>query len=228
MSCSCCFQVAIDGPAASGKSTVARLLAGRIGGYYINTGDMYRTITWQVRERGVDPANDAAGVDTLLAQMDLHYRICDGKPLLHLNEQPVPAPQIRAPEVSAMVSQVASLPAVRQWMLDRQRECAALGIVIMEGRDIGTVIFPQAQFKFFVTATPEERARRRLAQPGEVPDGATLESVAQDIARRDYIDSHREIAPLRPAEDAETIVTDGMSAEEVAELLAEKIRGRRQ
>lgn len=214
------FQVAIDGPAASGKSTVAKLLAGRIGGYYINTGDMYRAVAWQALVHGVAPED----VVKLLPSFDLRYRIVDGVPTLFLNDAVVPHDAIRSPEVSAIVSQVAAVPAVREWMLDRQRECKEVGIVIMEGRDIGTVIFPQAKFKFFVTASPMERARRRLAQKGEVADGATLESVAADIARRDEIDSTRAVAPLRPAEDAVTIMTDGISAEEVAELLAAAIR----
>ena len=214
------FQVAIDGPAASGKSTVAKLLAKRIGGYYINTGDMYRAVAWQALFHGVAPED----VVKLLPSFDLRYRIVDGVPTLFLNDAVVPHDAIRSPEVSAIVSQVAAVPAVREWMLDRQRECKEVGIVIMEGRDIGTVIFPQAKFKFFVTASPMERARRRLAQKGEVADGATLESVAADIAKRDEIDSTRAVAPLRPAEDAVTIMTDGISAEEVAELLAAAIR----
>lgn len=219
------FQVAIDGPAAAGKSTVARLLAARIGGFYINTGDMYRTITWNALSHGVIPGEDAEGVAALLSGMDLHYRIIDGKPQLFLNGAPVPAAEIRSPKVSSQVSQTAAIPAVRTWMLDRQRECRELGIVVMEGRDIGTVIFPDAQFKFFVTASPMERARRRLAQPGEVPAGATLESVANDIAERDRIDSTRAVAPLRPAPEAIQILTDGISAEGVADKLAAIING---
>ena len=218
------FQVAIDGPAASGKSTVARLLAKRIGGYYINTGDMYRAVSWVALTHGVDPVANPAGVVALLTDCDLRYRIVDGVPTLFLNGSVVPQEAIRSPEVSAIVSPVAAIPEVREWMLDRQRECKEVGIVIMEGRDIGTVIFPGAKFKFFVTASPMERARRRLAQKGEVVEGATLESVAADIARRDEIDSTRAVAPLRPAEDAVTIMTDGITAEEVADLLATAIR----
>lgn len=218
------FQVAIDGPAASGKSTVARLLAKRIGGYYINTGDMYRAVSWVALQHGVDPVTNPAGVVKLLADCDLRYRIVDDVPTLFLNNEVVPQEAIRSPEVSAIVSPVAAIPEVREWMLDRQRECKEVGIVIMEGRDIGTVIFPDAKFKFFVTASPMERARRRLAQKGEVAEGATLESVAADIARRDEIDSTRAVAPLRPAENAVTIMTDGITAEEVADLLATAIR----
>jgi cytidylate kinase len=219
------FQVAIDGPAASGKSTVARLLAKRIGGDYINTGDMYRAVSWVALTHGVDPVANPAGVVKLLADCDLRYRIVDDVPTLFLNNEVVPQEAIRSPEVSAIVSPVAAIPEVREWMLGRQRECKEVGIVIMEGRDIGTVIFPDAKFKFFVTASPMERARRRLAQKGEVAEGATLESVAADIARRDEIDSTRAVAPLRPAENAVTIMTDGITAEEVADLLATAIRG---
>lgn len=220
------FQVAIDGPAASGKSTVARLLAGKIGGYYINTGDMYRTIAWVAMKNGVLPETDPAGVAAQLKACDgLHYRVSaeTGKPVLYLNDSEVPQSAIRSPEVSAQVSQTARIPEVRAWLLERQRECRNLGIVIMEGRDIATVIFPDARFKFFVTATPLERARRRFAQKGEVPAGATIESVAADIARRDQIDSTRAVAPLKPAPDSILVQTDGYTADQVAELLAQKI-----
>ena len=214
------YQVALDGPAASGKSTVARLLAARLGGHYINTGDMYRALTWFAQRRGIDPETSPDEVARLLPECDVRYRIEDGLPRLYLNGAPVPAAEIRAAAVSAKVSHVARIPAVREWMLDRQRGCADLGIVIMEGRDIGTVIFPNARFKFFVTASPLERARRRLAQPGETPPGATLESIARDIAERDRIDSTRAVAPLRQAPDATRIDTDGMTAEEVADHIA--------
>ncbi len=214
------FQVAIDGPAASGKSTVARLLAQRIGGYYINTGDMYRTITWCALERGICPDSDPEAVAAILPELDIQFRIVDGAPALFLNGAQAPAAEIRAARVAAQVSQTARIPEVRAWALERQRDCRKLGIVIMEGRDIGTVIFPDARFKFFVTATPMERARRRLAQSGEVADGATLESVARDIAERDRIDSTRAVAPLKPAPDAQMVLTDGISAEEVADKLA--------
>lgn len=219
------FQVAIDGPAAAGKSTVARMLADRIGGYYINTGDMYRAVAWHCLEHGATPGRDDDKVVALLPQCDVQYRIIGHKPVLFLNGEPVPQSQLRKPEVAAVVSQTARIPQVRSWMLERQRSCRSLGIVVMEGRDIGTVIFPDAKFKFFVTASPMERARRRLAQPGEVPPGATLESIAAAIAERDRIDSTREVAPLRPADDAVTVVTDHLNAEEVTARLAAVIAG---
>ena len=218
------FQVAIDGPAASGKSTLARMLAGKIGGYYINTGDMYRAATWFVLQRGIDPAESPAEAVALLKECDIAYRLMDGCPRLFLNDAPVDGAAIRSPEVAGRVSHTARIPEVREWMLERQRGCRNLGIVIMEGRDIGTVIFPEARFKFFVTASPEERARRRLAQPGEVPPGATLESVARDIAERDRIDSTRAVAPWKPADDAVQLCSDGFTAEEMADRVAQMIQ----
>ncbi len=220
------FQVAIDGPAAAGKSTVARMLAAKIGGFYINTGDMYRAVAWYCLAHSAVPGKDDERVVALLPQCDVEYRIIEGKPQLFLNDAPVPNAELRKPEVAAVVSQTARIPEVRDWMLERQRTCRSLGIVIMEGRDIGTVIFPAAKYKFFVTATPMERARRRLAQASEVPPGATLESIAASIAERDRIDSTRAVAPLRPADDAITIVTDGMTAEEVTDKLAGLIQSR--
>lgn len=218
------FQIAIDGPAASGKSTVAKMAAERLDGYYINTGDMYRTVAWQTVVNGLDPETDEDKIANMLSKLDLRYRaIGKGTVQLYLNDEPVPQPAIRAPEVAAGASAVAKLPVVRNWLRDRQRETAELGIVAMEGRDIGTVIFPTAQFKFFITASPEERARRRFAQ-GEVPEGATLESVAESIRKRDEQDSTRKVAPLKPAEGAITVNTDDMSADQVADYLVSTIQ----
>ena len=135
-----------------------------------------------------------------------------------------PGAKIRAPEVASFVSPVAALPNVRAWLLDKQREFARLGRIVMEGRDIGTVIFPDARYKFFLTATPEERAKRRIAQNGETPDGATVESVAKAIAERDMLDSSRETAPLKKADDAILIDTSGMSIEQVIEQILRHIQ----
>ena len=214
------YQIAIDGPAASGKSTVARLLAGRLGGFYVNTGDMYRTIANAALKAGISPENEPDRLVKALDGWSLGYeRQNDGSILLMFNGEPVKQSEIRAPEVAAVVSHVAKIAGVRDWLLDCQRRCTSLGIIIMEGRDIGTVIFPQAKYKFFVTATPMERARRRLAQAGEVQDGATLEQVAAQIAERDRIDSTRAVAPLKPASDAVLVETDGLTAEQVADKL---------
>ena len=135
-----------------------------------------------------------------------------------------PGSKLRSPEVAAFVSPVAALPVVRDYLKELQRDSVKLGLIVMEGRDIGTVIFPDAKFKFFLTATPEERARRRLAQAGETFDGATLESVARDIAERDRIDSSRAVAPLKPATDAEIVDTSNMTIDEVINYLAGRIK----
>lgn len=220
------MQIAIDGPAASGKSTAARGLAARLNGLYVNTGDMYRTLAWAALQHQLDPVHEPEAIVPLLKDWDLCYQTVDnGQLQLVFNGQPVQQDDIRAPEVAAVVSYVARIPAVREWMTSRQRDCARLEApIVMEGRDIGTVILPEATYKFFVTATPLERARRRLAQEGEVAGGATLEQVAADIAERDRIDSTREIAPLKPAPDAITVVTDGMTREQVVECLLQRIR----
>ena len=218
------IQIAIDGPAASGKSTAARMLAERLGGYYVNTGDMYRTVAWAALQAGIDPEADPAAVVAKLPGWDLRLRTEGGTLQLVLNDAPVPQEAIRAPAVAAVVSQVARIPEVRAWMLSRQRDCRHLGIIIMEGRDIGTVVLPDATCKFFITASPEERARRRLRQAGEVAPGATLASVASEIAERDRIDSTRAVAPLKPAADAEIVVTDGLGPDPVADLLVAAIK----
>jgi CMP/dCMP kinase len=208
--------IAIDGPAASGKSTVARLVAARLGGYYISTGEMYRALAWELLRRGVDPAADPAGVAALLPQLKLHCELRDGRPELVLNGERVPAEAVRAPEIAAAASVAAAIPAVRAWLLERQRDTARLGLVVLEGRDIGTVVFPDTPHKFFITARSETRAQRRLAQAGETAPGATVASVAAEIAERDRRDATRAIAPLRPAADAVIIETDSLTAEAVA------------
>ncbi|MBT3289423.1 MAG: (d)CMP kinase [Victivallales bacterium] len=218
-------QIAIDGPAASGKSTVAKLVAAALGGFYINTGDMYRAVTRAVLDAGIDADVDPAAAVSLLAKLDLRYRVVAGAPLLHLNGEPVQQESIRGPEVAGVVSFVARIAGVRDWLRERQRETRELGIIVMEGRDIGTVIFPDAAHKFFMTASPEVRAQRRLDQAGEVADGATLASVTAEIAERDRIDSTRKVAPLRPADDAIHIDTDALTPRQVADWIVARVRG---
>ena len=218
--------IAIDGPAASGKSTIAALLAARLNIPYINTGNMYRAITMYALDSGIDlkvNCTNEAFV-SLLKTLTLTYaKMASGDYELELNGS-CPGPKLRSPEVAAFVSPVAALPVVRDYLKELQRDSVKLGLIVMEGRDIGTVIFPDAKFKFFLTATPEERARRRLAQAGETFDGATLESVARDIAERDRIDSSRAVAPLKPATDAEIVDTSNMTIDEVINYLAGRIK----
>ncbi len=213
--------IAIDGPAASGKSTVAARLAHRLGIAYVNTGNMFRAVTLAARRAGITEVSDctAEKLAPVLEHLQLDYeRNAEGNFELCLNGM-FPGEALRSPEVAALVSPVATIGPVREFLKKRQRELAGHGWLVMEGRDIGTVIFPQARYKFFVTASPLERARRRLAQEGENFSGATLEEVARAIAERDRIDSTREIAPLKPAPDAIMVDTTGMSIEEVVDFI---------
>ena len=208
------FQVAIDGPSASGKSTVAQQVAEAIDGFYVNTGNMYRALTMVCLNRGVD-VNSESAVNAVVDSTDIKYVNESGDLLLFVDGISIDLALVRVPEVASKVSIVAKYAKVRDWLVERQRLSAELGNVVMEGRDIGTVVFPDAKFKFFITASPEERARRRLAQPGETVDGATLAKVAADIAARDKMDSERKVSPLKPANDAILLDTTTMSIEQV-------------
>lgn len=219
-----CSQITIDGPAASGKSSVARLVAEHLRALCVNTGDMYRTIAWAALQRGIDVAADRDAVVRMLDSLELGCDISDrGTLTLSLGRKPIRQEDIRRPDVARVVSLVARIPEVRAWLRSRQREIARHGTVVMEGRDIGTVILPEAAHKFFLTASPEIRARRRLAQADEAPPGATVSSVAAEIAERDRIDSTRETAPLRPAADAVIIETDELTAEQVAARIVDHV-----
>jgi cytidylate kinase len=218
--------IAIDGPAASGKSTIANAIADRLNIPYINTGAMYRAVAWKaIASYGVtaDRLSDEA-LQGLLGNLVLDYVANDaGKYEIRVNGE-FPGDKLRSPEVTALSSPLSAVPSVRAYLLERQREFAQLGLIVMEGRDIGTVIFPHARYKFFLTASPEERARRRLCQNGEVIDGATLESVAKEIAQRDLQDSTRAVAPLKQAEDAVLIDSTGLEAIQVADKILDRVR----
>ncbi len=207
--------VAIDGPAASGKSTVARGLAAALNGTYINTGDMYRAVTWKLVEDGIDAASEPDRAADRTERMSVEYRVdADGVVRLYVDEEPVPAEKIRNPEITRRVSVVASIPRIRDYLVERQRHTRRLGRVVLEGRDIGTVVCPETPYKFFITASPKVRAQRRLAQKGETRPEDTVETVAAEIARRDELDSSRDVAPLKPADDAVVINTDNLDAEQ--------------
>jgi CMP/dCMP kinase len=209
--------IAIDGPAGSGKSTVARLLAERLGLQYLDTGAMYRAVTFAALRRNLDPA-DAEPVAALARKVDLSVTIdavvVDGVDATI---------EIRGPEVSRAVSIVAANPAVRTEMVRRQREWAAAHDGgVMEGRDIGTVVFPDALLKVFLDADPEVRAQRRSK---EVTD-LDYETVAADLARRDALDQGRDHSPLQEASDALVVDTTGLSVEEIVDRLAEALDAR--
>ena len=218
-------QITFDGPAASGKSTVAKLVAEKMNAFYVNTGDMYRTLTWQAQLRNLDVHTQVADIVALLDQIDVRYVNDSEKGLtLKCDGELVDYTAIRGPKVTSEVSYVAKIPQVRKWLVERQRQSAELGLIVMEGRDIGTVVFPEANYKFFVTASPMVRAQRRLAQDGEVVEGATVEKVAAEIAKRDELDMNREISPLRPAEDSTLVDTSELTIEEVVEKIVAEVK----
>ena len=219
------LQIAIDGPAASGKSTVAKLLAARLNGLYVNTGEMYRAVAAAAYKLNINPEKNPQELVKHLPEWTLEYKLDPEQDCLELyfNGDPVDHAFLRSKEVSDIVSQAAAIPEVRDWMLQKQRDCAKLPIIVMEGRDIQTVVLPNATYKFFITASPEERAKRRLNQ-GDFKDGTTLAEVAAQIAMRDKIDSTREIAPLKPAADALIIKTDNMTPDEVVDKMIEFMR----
>ncbi len=218
--------VAIDGPAGAGKSTVTRAFARRLGLLYLDTGAMYRALTWWVLHRGVDPA-DAAAIAPLLDDLDLQLESdTGGEQRVRVNGHEV-SEAIRAPEVTAAVSAVAAHACVRAALTGQQRAMGQRGGLVAEGRDIGTAVFPEAECKVFLTATVAERARRRaadLAQRGfTVPPLADLEA---QIAERDHLDSSRAEAPLRQAADAVELVTDGLGIDAVIQRLVDLFRER--
>lgn len=216
--------IAIDGPAASGKSSIAERLAERLEIPYVNTGNMYRAVTLAAMRKGFSAdAPDYTILHDVLKEIMLDYVAGpDGKLLLELNGEPVDS-EIRRPDVAKCVSVVAAWPAVRKWLVDRQRRFAGLGMIVMEGRDIGTVVFPNAQYKFFLTATPVVRAARRLKQEGESSEGATVASVAAEIAKRDEMDMNRKVSPLKRADDAVLVDSSDMTIEQVLDFIIDRI-----
>ena len=216
-------QITLDGPAASGKSTLAKKVAETLGAYFINTGDMYRALTWCAQKQNIN-ISDIDSLTKLLNSVNIRYQLKDGKPVLFCEGKEADQTQFRAPEVTENVSKVAAIPEVREWLVARQRESSDLGLLVMEGRDIGTVVFPGAKYKFFVTASPKVRAERRLTQDGEVPEGATVEKVAHDIAKRDEMDMSRAVSPLKQADDAVYIDTSDLTIQQAVDKIVSIIR----
>lgn len=216
------ITIAIDGFSSCGKSTMARELAREIGYIYVDTGAMYRGIGWAAAQRGLidDEHIDEAGIGEMLKAITLEFRLApDGSPLLHIDGKPVEA-HIRTIEVGALASRVATLPAVREAMVLAQRRMGESGGVVMDGRDIGTVVFPDAELKVFVTADPKVRAERRLKELQEKGDESLkLEDVQRSIEERDYNDTHRAVAPLRQAEDAIVLDNTTLTRAEQAQRL---------
>ena len=218
-------SIALDGPSGAGKSTLAKLLAEALGFVYVDTGAIYRTVGLCAFRKGVAPT-DPERVAELLPELHLEMRYeADGLQHMYLDGEDV-TQEIRRHEISRYASLVSAIPAVRAFLLDRQRELARHNNVIMDGRDIGTVVLPHADIKIFLTATAEDRARRRYEEL--TPRGQKLDFavVLRDIRERDEQDSRRAAAPLRRAEDAVLVDTTGNSLEESFQLLLQTVKER--
>ncbi|OUQ24714.1 cytidylate kinase [Flavonifractor sp. An135] len=216
-------SIAIDGPAGAGKSTLARQVAAALGYLYVDTGAIYRTLGLAALRRGVDP-QDGAAVVALLEDCAIDLRHGgDGVQRMYLNGEDV-SQAIRLPEVSRYASGVSAIPEVRAHLMDMQRDLARRNDVVMDGRDIGTVVLPAADVKVFLTASPEERARRRWEELQQRGTPEAYEEVLKDLVERDAKDSGRAAAPLRRAEDAVEVDTTGCSLEESLERLLSVIR----
>ena len=218
-------SIAIDGPAGAGKSTLARALARELGYLYVDTGAIYRTVALRAREAGADPS-DPEQVAPLLKNLDLRMDYGeDGVQRMYLSGRDV-TEAIRENEVSALASKVAALPAVREFLLDFQRRQAREHNVVMDGRDIGTVVLPQAGVKIFLTAAPEARARRRTAELLQRGQDANFDEILREIRQRDEQDENRPVAPLRQAEDAAVLDTTDLDLKGSLEALLTLVRER--
>lgn len=219
------INIAIDGPSGAGKSTMAKRLAKELGFLYVDTGAMYRTISLYMYRKGIDPKD----VDTITAQLpqvelDMAYGE-DGTQLMMLNGENVSG-LIRTPEISMYTSAVAAIPAVRAFLTEQQQNLGKTKNILMDGRDIGTVVLPEAQIKIYLTAAAEARAKRRWLELQEKGDKSTYEEVLADVIQRDENDMNRAIAPLKQAEDAVLVDTTHCDLEESYQLLLKTIQER--
>ena len=216
------INVAIDGPAGAGESTVARAAAKELGYIYVDTGALYRAVGVYGLRRGI-PTDNGEKISAILPEIKVELNFIDGVQHVFLNGDDV-SEEIRLPEASMAASNVSAIPLVRAFLFDLQREIAAKNNCIMDGRDIGTVVLPDAKVKIFLTADDEERAMRRYKELKEKGSNVSFQEVLDDLRVRDYNDSHREIAPLKPAEDSVTVNTTGMNLEESVEKIVSIIK----
>lgn len=220
------ISIAIDGPAGAGKSSIARAAAEKLHYIYVDTGALYRTIGLAAARNNTD-IESAEAVSELLSKIDIRLVFLNGEQHVLLNDEDV-STEIRTEQASMMASKVSAIPAVRAYLLDTQRDFAKTDNILMDGRDIGTVVLPNANVKIFLTASPEIRAKRRVAQLAEKGIESDYDEVLKDIITRDYNDSHREIAPLKPAEDSILFDTSDTTLEQAVEklvkIIEEKIR----
>ena len=211
------INIAIDGPAGAGKSTIARSLAAKLGYIYVDTGALYRAVGVNAMRKGMDTKN-AEQVTSVLGETKVSLRFVDGEQRVFLGEEDVSL-AIRTPEASMAASNVSAIPAVREFLFDLQRNIAKENDCLMDGRDIGTVVLPEAQVKIFLTASAEVRAKRRYDELLAKGMKAEYNDVLEEMIQRDYQDSHRAIAPLKQADDAVLVDTSGMNLEQVLEAL---------
>lgn len=215
------INIAIDGPAGAGKSTIAKMVSAELGYIYVDTGALYRTIALYITENNISD-ND---IPEKINKADVSLKFIDGTQKVFLGERDV-SELIRTPQISMEASRTSAIPAVREYLFDTQQKIAKENNVIMDGRDIGTVVLPDAQVKIFLTATPEERANRRYRELSEKPDCPSYEDILKDIIERDHNDMNRPVAPLKQADDAVLVDTTNLtleqSAEEIIKIINEK------
>lgn len=215
------MQIAIDGPAGVGKSTLAKALAKYTGYIYIDTGAMYRAVALLAKRKNIAPIENEQ-LTALLSELSLNFKIINNKKCLFNHDENI-EDEIRKPEISKIVSGYAKLESVRNALTQQQRNIACENSVIMDGRDIGTVVLPNADYKFYIVASVEERARRRFLELKNKGIEQNFDELVKDIAARDYQDQTREIAPLKKAEDAILIDTDNLNEKEVLKKIIEII-----
>lgn len=213
------IKVAIDGPAGAGKSTVARLVAGKLGYVYVDTGAMYRAVTWYALKNGWSP-DDEERISSGVRDLRLELKPSENGQQVWVNGQEVTG-MIRSPEVTGNVSQVAQIPQVRQFLTDIQKRLSSEAGIVMDGRDIGTHVLPDAELKIFLTASVEERAARRYREMTASGETVSLERLKREIAERDRMDEERKVSPLRQAEDAVFLDCTSMPIEQVVDRIVQ-------
>lgn len=217
------INVAIDGPSGAGKSSISKTVAKELGYIYIDTGAMYRTLAYKALKLGLDINSAPDSIEKMLSDTVVDIRHCDDGQHMFADGEDVTA-YIRTPEVSMGASDIAKIPFVRQWLLELQRNFARSNDCIMDGRDIGTVVLPEAKVKIFLTASPEARAERRLAELREKSSDITFEQVLEDMKKRDANDASRSCAPLKQAEDAVLVDTSNLDFAQSVDAVKDVIK----